>query len=99
MRISGARPALVVQFSGVSGRLHAPGRATGFVLKTAAGKTLDWIYKVEFDPARPNAVILRTTSLPGRDAALYYGAGAAPYVNITDDEDMPLPAFGPIALE
>jgi hypothetical protein len=98
-RVSGARPALVVQFSGVSGRLHAPGRPTGFVLKTTAGKYLDWLYKVEFDPARPDAVILRTTSMPGRDVALYYGPGAAPYVNITDDEDMPLPAFGPIVLE
>ena len=44
-------------------------------------------------------MILRLTSLPGRDTALYYGAGPAPYVNITDDDDMPIPAFGPIALD
>ena len=44
-------------------------------------------------------MILRTTALPVKGVGLYYGAGPAPYVNITDEEDMPLPAFGPIVLE
>ena len=98
-RMPGTRPALLVQFSGVSGRLHAPGRPTGFVFKTPEGHILDWIFKVEFDPVRPDAVILRATTLPDQHAGLYYGAGPAPYVNITDDEDMALPAFGPVFVE
>jgi sialate O-acetylesterase len=95
-RVSAPRPCLVVRFSGVSGRLRAAGRPTGFVLKKPAAETFDWIYKVELDPAQPGAVILRTTALPSPGVALYYGAGPAPHVNIVDDDDMPLPAFGPI---
>jgi len=44
-------------------------------------------------------VILWTTKMPDQDVALYYGAGPAPYVNIVDDADMPLPAFGPVKPE
>ncbi len=95
-RVASPKPRIVVEFSGVSGKLHAPGRPTGFSFKKATGETLDWIYKAEFDPERPGTVVLWTTSIPGRDAALYYGAGPAPYVNILDDDDMAIPAFGPI---
>jgi hypothetical protein len=59
---------------------------------------VDWIYKIDFDAARPSAVILHSTGAPSQDLALYYGAGPAPHVNIVDDNDMPLPAFGPIAV-
>ena len=98
-KIAAPRPRIVLEFTGVSGRLQTPGRPTGFALKTSAGETLDWIFKAEFDPARPSAVILWASSLPGPDVALYYGAGPAPYVNIVDDEDMALPAFGPVIPE
>lgn len=93
-------PTIVVEFSGVSGRLRAPGRPTGFCLKKReTGETLDWIYKVDFDPEKPNVALLRVT-LPQREGVvLYYGAGAAPYVNLVDESDMAVPAFGPIALE
>jgi sialate O-acetylesterase len=90
------RPTIVVDYSGVTGKLHAPGRPTGFCLKRKeSGELLEWIYKVDFDAAQPDRVILRTTSVPNQDVVLYYGAGAAPYVNIVDENDMPLPAFGP----
>jgi sialate O-acetylesterase len=98
-RDASPKPRIVVKFSGVSGRLRAPGRPTGFVFKDAGGATLDWIYKAELDPARPDSVILWTSTAPGKDVALYYGAGPAPYVNIVDDDDMAVPAFGPIAIE
>ena len=93
------KPRIVLQFSGVNGRLQAPGRPTGFVFKKSSGEMIDWIFKAELDPARPDSVILWTTTVPGRDVVLYHGAGPAPYVNIVDDEDMPLPAFGPIVVE
>ncbi|HEY2837970.1 MAG TPA: sialate O-acetylesterase, partial [Pirellulales bacterium] len=98
-RTATPKPRIVLEFSGVSGRLRAPGRPTGFVVKKSSGETLEWIYKAELDPARPNCVVLWTTTMPGDDVALYYGAGAAPYVNIVDDADMPLPAFGPVMPE
>ena len=45
----------------------------GFVFKTTAGKTVDWIYKVEIDPARPDTVILTTQDVEfdcGREPVL-----------------------------
>jgi hypothetical protein len=94
------RPTIVVEFSGVTGKLHAPGRPTGFCLKRKeTGEPLDWIYKVDFDVAQPGRIILRTTSAPNQNVVLYYGAGAAPYVNIVDENDMPLPAFGPAEIK
>src|SRR5262249_54134437 len=39
------RPTIVVEFSGVSGKLRAPGRAVGFSLKSKeTGAELNWIY-------------------------------------------------------
>ena len=94
------RPTIIVEYSGVTGKLHAPGRPTGFCLKQKqSGELLDWIYKVDFDAAQPGRVILRTTSAPNQNVVLYYGAGAAPYVNIVDENDMPLPAFGPAEIK
>ncbi len=95
-----ARPTIVVEYSGVTGKLHAPGRPTGFCLKRKeSGELLDWIYKIDFDAARPGRIILRATSVPNQNVVLYYGAGAAPYVNIVDENDMPLPAFGPVEIK
>jgi sialate O-acetylesterase len=95
-RLQSPKPRILVRFSGVRGRLQAPGRPTGFVFKNAQGELVDRVFKVEFDPAQPDAVILWMTGHPGPEESLYYGAGAAPYVNIVDEDDMALPAFGPI---
>ncbi|HEY1602368.1 MAG TPA: sialate O-acetylesterase [Pirellulales bacterium] len=98
-RVAMPKPRIVLQFSGVNGRLQAPGRPTGFVFKMPNDELVDWVFKAELDPDRPDSVILWTTTMPDRDVALFYGAGSAPYVNIVDDEDMPLPALGPIVFE
>ena len=96
----GLRPRIVVEFTGVRGRLKSAGKPTGFVLKEKqTGKFLDWIYKIEFDPSRPSAVILHATSIPNPDVLLYYGAGVAPFVNIVDESGMSLPAFGPVEVK
>lgn len=93
------RPSIVVEFSGVGGRLRSPGRPTGFVLKKkATGQIVDWIYKVEFDSEKPNRIILWSAATPSEEMVLYYGAGAAPYCNIVDESDMAVPAFGPVEL-
>lgn len=97
------RPHLVVTFDGVTGRLRAPGRPTGFVLKRkATGEPVDWLYRVDLDPARPNEAVLRVTGdaiAAKRDLALYYAPGVAPYANVVDANDMAVPAFGPVELE
>jgi len=91
------RPTIVVEFDGVTGRLHAPGRPTGFQLRSkSTGEDVDGIFKVEFDPARPATAILSAYKLEKRDLLLVYAPGAAPYVNIVDENDMAIPAFGPV---
>ena len=96
----GLRPRIVVEFTGVRGRLKSEGKPTGFAVKAKqTDKPLDWVYKAEFDPSRPSAVILHATSIPNPDIVLYYGVGAAPYVNIVDEGGMSLPAFGPVEVK
>lgn len=93
------KPTIVVEFSGVTGRLRAPGKPTGFSLKRKdTGESLPWIYKVEFDRTRPNVAILHVGIGKQEGLQLYYAAGSAPYANVVDDNDMALPAFGPIEL-
>jgi len=99
---------IIVTFSGVNGKLRSPGKPTGFRLRKR-GSTEDetWIYDVQFDPGKPNQVVLYWRSGPkdtldtvkSRNVVLYYGAGSAPYVNIVDQNDMAVPAFGPVEIE
>jgi sialate O-acetylesterase len=66
------------------------------------------IYRVDFDPEDGAAIILgifdnalinsggaKHHPLP-RSFSIVYGPGASPYVNIVDEKDMSLPAFGPV---
>ena len=64
------------------------------------------IYRVDIDPTDPSAVILgvfdNSPILLGKPhvltepLSLIYGGGLDPYVNIIDEKDIPLPAFGPV---
>jgi sialate O-acetylesterase len=117
------RRALIrVEFSGVRGKLTSAGRPTGFTLRPQSPPdNPEWyytnqkawrdpirvVYRVDFDPDKPNAVILGlfdNATLLGKPHALdepldlYYGAGLDPYVNIVDEFDNPIPAFGPIPI-
>ena len=60
------------------------------------------IFAAEFDPKDPAVVLLQVTGYPDavhkRGTVLCYGAGADPLMNITDDKDMAIPAFGPVAI-
>jgi sialate O-acetylesterase len=94
------KPTIVVEFSGVTGKLRASGRPTGFSLRRKeTGENLDWVYKVELDAPKPGMAVLRVASGERRGLQLYYAAGAAPYANLTDENDMAVPAFGPIELK
>jgi sialate O-acetylesterase len=112
------RPMVRVTFSGVSGKLSALGLPTGFELRSqlpalepvgpAAEAPMPIIYRIDFDPTDPAAVILGVCDNalltsggakfhPLREPfSIIYGPGMSPYVNIVDEKDMPLPAFGPV---
>jgi len=115
------RPMIRVRLRGVNGRLTAAGRPTGFELRAArppedptrfypkpptADVPTHVIYRVDFDPRDPSAVILgvfdNSPILLGKPhslsepVSLIYGGGLNPYVNIVDEKDIPIPAFGPV---
>ena len=66
------------------------------------------IYRVDFDPSDPAAVFLgvfdNSSILMGKPhsltepVSLIYAGGVNPYVNIVDEKDIPIPAFGPVEL-
>ncbi|HZW29198.1 MAG TPA: sialate O-acetylesterase, partial [Isosphaeraceae bacterium] len=98
------RSTIRVRFRGVNGRLHAQGNPSGFELRfpgispERARASVPVIYRVDFDPADPAVVLLRTTGgiVPNLNTHLVYGGGTNPACNIADDRDIPLPAFGPL---
>lgn len=88
-----------VRFKGVNGKLQSKGDPTGFSLRADKPHADDpCVFKVEFDPKDPAAVIIWYSAMITKPTSLYYGAGLNPYVNIVDSKDMAIPAFGPIAL-
>lgn len=94
------RPEIHLRFSGVNGRLTAPGQPTGFEVRFPSNKgQTPQIFRVDFDPANAAGVILRLGSPLEKPAQLYYGGGINPYVNIVDEKDIPIPAFGPVDLD
>ena len=93
------REVIRVGFTGVNGRLVCAGRPTGFELRLppekGGGPT---IYDAEIDPDDGTAVVLRATGPLGEGTSLMHGAGMDPYVNIHDEKDVPIPAFGPVVV-
>jgi len=88
------RQGLRVRFTHVNGRLRASDRPTGFELRPLAGQlATPIIYRVDLEPS---GCLLHLNRPMTDSALLYHGAGLMPYVNITDEQDMSIPAFGPI---
>ena len=81
--------------------MRATGRATGFELRQKPGSdVMRMVYRVDFDPKDPSALIVGVWRPFKRERdQLIYGAGVNPYVNIVDEKDIPVPAFGPIDLK
>jgi len=95
-------PMVRLRFRGVSGRLRAPGRPTGFKLRpplTGDTNPLRTVYRVDFDPTTPDSLIVGIWKPLEVGHRLIYGGGMDPYVNIVDEKDMPIPAFGPIEVK
>jgi hypothetical protein len=57
-------------------------------------------FKAAPDPANPHALLIHFQEAPA-DAKLqlFYAKGRYSYANIVDEENMPLPAFGPMPVE
>lgn len=91
-----------VRFGGVSGGLKAPdpaGRVPGFAIGVAGERPeATAIYKAEIAPDNPSEVILHTQEPVAKGEELWYGWGLAPFCQLTDQADMAVPAFGPVAL-
>jgi len=84
-----------VRFADVNGRLTAPGRISGFSIRTAQHHPYRIIYKMEVDKASPTDVLLHLTEACPQNAFLWYGFGIDPYCNVVDEADMAVPVFGP----
>jgi sialate O-acetylesterase len=94
-----------VRFSGVNGVLRSYGRVAGFSIHSSDGIAMPVIFKARIDAEDRSVVLLYfhirygfgTDQLP-LGATLRYGWGKDPYCNLTDEEDMAVPAFGPIPI-
>jgi hypothetical protein len=72
----------------------------GFSVVRPGEQTQPAFFKATPDPENPNAVLIYFQDAPA-DAKLqlYYAKGRYSYANIVDEENMPLPAFGPMPVD
>ncbi len=88
-----------VRFADVNGSLTAPGRVSGFSIRTAQHHPYRIIYKMEVDKVSPTDVLLHLTEPCPQNAFLWYGFGIDPYCNLTDEADMAVPVFTAVPIE
>ncbi|MEJ5252647.1 MAG: sialate O-acetylesterase [Armatimonadota bacterium] len=88
-----------VRFADVNGSLTAPGRVSGFSIRTAQHHPYRIIYKMEVDKVSPTDVLLHLTEPCPQNAFLWYGFGTDPYCNLTDEADMAVPVFAAVPIE
>ena len=88
-----------VRFAEVNGRLTAPGRISGFSIRSAQHHLYRIVYKMEVDKASPTDVLLHLTEPCPQNAFLWYGFGIDPYCNLVDEADMAVPVFGPMPIQ
>jgi sialate O-acetylesterase len=94
------RTRVEVEFRNVNGRLRAAGEPHGFELRDKqTGEELDWVFAVELSPAAPATAVLKfdVPLRPGLE--LIYAPRANSYANLVDEQDLAVPAFGPVAID
>jgi len=96
----GDKRRLLVYFSGVNGKLVAPGRLSGFVI-TVDGKTdaAPQPFDQMIDGDNPNAVLLLFQDEVPANAKVHYGRGLNPYCNLTDEAGMGALVMGPMDIQ
>ena len=94
------KPTIKLRFGGVSGRLKAEGRPAEFELRLSSppAMTSPITFRTDFDPDDPAGLILRVGNPIMEPLRLVYGGGLNPLMNIVDERDMAVPAFGPIPI-
>jgi sialate O-acetylesterase len=93
-----ARGIVRVYFDDVNGRLSPDAHIGGFSLHGTGGKTGPELYDVRVDPRRPSTVLCRAEGPVRVGTYLWYGYGRNPYCNLVDEQNLAVPAFGPIRL-
>ncbi|MEY4939090.1 MAG: hypothetical protein RIQ93_825 [Verrucomicrobiota bacterium] len=91
---------LRVRLTGVNGALQTNhGRIFGFDATTPDGRRLPLFFRVAVDAAT-GEIVLSANSVreTPEQIDLWYGHGHDPICNLTDSEDLALPAFGPVRL-
>ncbi|HUQ94621.1 MAG TPA: sialate O-acetylesterase, partial [Bryobacteraceae bacterium] len=88
-----------ILFAEVNGKLVTTGRLGGFSIHGSDGVQLPAIFRAQIDPRDGNAVVLSISGDLPAGATVQYAAGRDPYVNLNDELDMGVPAFGPIPIE
>lgn len=105
-KVMATQGALVVKFKGVnmnpsSGNefgLRPERHIAGFSIRDADGAIIPSIFEAKVGPAR-DTVVLKLAGRPPKGSFLWYGHGINPDCNLTDEMDMAVPVFGPIALD
>jgi sialate O-acetylesterase len=84
----------------VNGRLRSEGKMWGFSVLAEGVQNQPEFFKATPDPSNPNALLIYFQEAPA-DAKLqlYYAKGRYSYANIVDEQNMPLPAFGPMPVQ
>ncbi len=91
---------LLLHYQGVTGGLKSEGRPACFEIRFGKEIRISHVIsKITIDPNDPAGLRLYLSALPEEPVSLVCGAGANPYMNITDALDMPIPAFGPVNID
>jgi peptidoglycan/xylan/chitin deacetylase (PgdA/CDA1 family) len=91
---------LLLHYLGVTGGLRSNGRPSCFEIRFGKEIRLSHVIsKIQTDPGDPAGLRLYLSALPEEPVNLVCGAGANPYMSITDSLDMPVPAFGPVKID
>ncbi|MCL4841589.1 MAG: hypothetical protein KJZ79_07110 [Bryobacteraceae bacterium] len=96
-RLDGNR--VLVEFSSVNHHLRHEGRLNGFTIHDAEGKPAPLIFRQRVLAGSANTVELLFGGKLPEGAAVHYGYGKDPYLNLTDAANMPCPVLGPLRIE
>lgn len=98
VELSQDRRTVRVKYAEVNRGLLPAAKVEGFSLRRKDGSEVKLIYNASVDPRARDTVVLKLQSPAPADAFLHYGAGFDPLSNLTDEEDMAAPVFGPVEL-
>ncbi len=92
------RRVIRVTLENVNGALSPATHMGGFSVRLPDGSEPVEFYDVRVDPQSPASLLCESPQPIAEGASLWYGYGTNPYCNVVDEQDMALPAFGPIPL-